>query len=146
MAALAKSVYFFLGAVLAILMVDCTLTYPHGDRVVQSNMSSITVTEKDNGGEFELNRGDVLMLKLESNPSTGFSWHIVRNDDRLMELMGKPAYEVPERKPLVGGIEYKIFRFKALTSGTNVLELHYKRIWEKGKEPVQTFMITVKIK
>lgn len=62
-----------------------------------------------------------------------------------MESQGEPVYETPERKLLMGGTEYVIFRFKALTSGTNVLELHYKRVWEKEKEPLKTFMITVKI-
>lgn len=62
-----------------------------------------------------------------------------------MELMGEPTYETPERKLIVGGIKYMIFRFRALTRGADILELQYKRIWEKEKEPLKTFRITVKI-
>jgi len=145
MAVLKKSIYFFLGAILAILLVDCALNNSPGSQVVQADMKNITVTEKDNGSRFELNRGEVLTLRLESSPGTGYSWHIAKNDGNLMEPMGEPTFETPERKLIVGGIEYMVFRFKALASGTNVLELHYKRGWEKEKEPLKTFLITVKI-
>jgi inhibitor of cysteine peptidase len=141
----ARSTYFFLGAVLFLLMVDCSLNNSQGDQTVQGEIKNITVTEKGNGSQFELNKGDLLTLRLESNPSTGYSWQIAGNDEKLMELMGEPTSETPERKLIVGGIEYRIFRFKALTRGTNVLELQYKRIWEKEKEPLKTFRITVKI-
>jgi inhibitor of cysteine peptidase len=140
-----RSVYFFLGAVLSLLMVDGSLNISRGDQTVQGEIKNITVTEKDNGSQFELKKGDVLTLRLESNPSTGYSWQIAGNDEKLMELMGKPTSETPERKLIVGGIEYEIFRFRALASGTNVLELCYKRIWEKEKEPLKTFRITAKI-
>jgi inhibitor of cysteine peptidase len=84
-------------------------------------------------------------LRLGSNPSTGHSWQIAENDGKVMELMGEPTYETPERKLIVGGIKYMIFRFRALTRGADILELQYKRIWEKEKEPLKTFRITVKI-
>ncbi len=141
----ARSVYFFLGAVLSLLMADWALNNSYGDQTVQGEIKNLTVTEKDNGSRFELNRGNVLTLRLESNPSTGYSWQIAENDGKVMELMGEPTYETPERKLIVGGIEYRIYRFKALTRGTNVLELQYRRIWEKEKEPLKTFRITVKI-
>jgi inhibitor of cysteine peptidase len=126
-------------------MIDCSLNNSQGDQTVQGEIKNVTVTEKDNGSQFELNKGDLLTLRLESNPSTGYSWQIAGNDEKLMELMGKPTSEAPERRLIVGGIEYRIFRFKALTGGTDILELQYKRIWEKEKEPLKTFRITVKI-
>jgi inhibitor of cysteine peptidase len=126
-------------------MVDCSLNNSQGDQTVTGETKNITVTEKDNGSQFELNKGDLLTLRLESNPSTGYSWQIAGNDEKLMELVGKPTSEAPEGKLIVGGIEYRIYRFKAITRGINVLELQYKRIWEKEKESLKTFRITVKI-
>ena len=145
MAFLEKLMCFFCGVALTILMADCALSNPQGGQKVQGGMNSIMVTEKDNGNRFELNKGDVLVVRLESNPSTGYLWYIAKNDGNVMEPQGEPIYETPERKIIVGGMEYVSFRFRALTSGTNVLELHYKRGWEKGKEPLKTFLITVKI-
>ncbi len=141
----ARSIYIFLGAALFLAMVDCSMNNSQGGQTVQGEIRNITVTEKDNGRQFELNKGDLLTLRLESNPSTGYSWHISGNDKKLMEPTGEPTSEVPEGKLIPGGMAYEIFHFKAFASGTNVLELHYKRIWEKGKEPLKTFRITVKI-
>ncbi len=142
---LVKSIYFFLGAALFLAVVDCSMNNPQGGQTVQGEIKNITVTEKENGSQLELKKGDLLTLKLESNPSTGYSWQISGNNGKLMELMGEPTSEVPEGKLIPGGMAYEIFRFKAFASGTNVLDLHYKRIWEKGKEPLKTFRITVKI-
>jgi hypothetical protein len=51
----AKSNYFFLGAVLFLLMVDCSLNNSQGEQTVQGEIKNIRVTEKDNGSQFELN-------------------------------------------------------------------------------------------
>lgn len=142
---LKKLMYFFCGVALAIVMADCALSNPQGGQLVQGSVNTIMVTEKDNGNQFELNKGDILTLKLECSPSTGYLWYIAKNDGNVMEPQGEPVYETPERKLIVGGVEYVTFRFKALTSGTNVLELHYKRGWE-DKEPLKTFVINVTIK
>lgn len=62
---------FFCGVALAIVMADCALSNPQGGQTVQGGMNSIMVTEKDNGNRFELNKGDILTLKLECNPIQG---------------------------------------------------------------------------
>jgi predicted secreted protein len=143
---LKKLMCFFCGVALAIVMTDCALSNPQGGQIVQGSVNTIIVTEKDNGNRFELNTGDILTLKLECTPGTGYSWHIAKNDGNVMELQGEPVYETPERKLVVGGVEYVTFRFKALKSGTNVLKLNYKRGWEKEKEPLKTFVIDVTVK
>ena len=109
-------------------------------------MNTMTITEKDNGSTFELRTGDILTLKLESIPGTGYSWYIEKNDNKLMELMGEHTHEVPKGTTVVGGMEYEVFRLRALASGTNRLELSYKRIWEKEKKPLRTFLIRVRVK
>lgn len=146
MAFFKKSMCFFCVIALTILMADCALSNPQGEHAMQGSVNTLMVTEKDNGNRFELNKGDVLIVKLECNPGTGYSWYIAKNDGNVMEPQGEPVYETPERKMLMGGMEYVSFRFKALMSGTNVLELHYKRGWEKEKAPLKTFVINVTIK
>jgi predicted secreted protein len=146
MAILRRTACLSLGLVLSILMVDCAPKESHATQAIQHNMNNITVTDKDNGNTFELRTGDILTLKLESIPGTGYSWYIERNDSKLMELMGEHTHEVPKGTTVVGGMEYEIFRLRALASGTNDLELGYKRIWEKGKKPLKTFLIRVRVK
>jgi len=113
-------------------------------QIVDKKVDTIEVTEKDNGVALELKRGETLAIKLECVPGTGYSWHIAKNDDALMEMLGEPTYEAPKNKT-IGGMEYKLFRFKALSAGTDLLELQYKRIWEKEKKPQRIFSIKVKI-
>jgi len=115
----------------------------------------ITITEKDDNSKVKIALGGILILKLEASLGTGNAWHVVRNDPDLLELLGEPETEPiaedtkkdkKEEIPLVGEPEYLVFRFRTQSSGTNTLELHYFRIFEKKKiKPSKTFKITVLI-
>jgi predicted secreted protein len=124
---------------------NCSSNTLNDNQVVQTNPRNITATEKENGSRLELHRDDVLTLKLECIPGTGYSWQISRNDASVMKPPDKPEYQRADNRKAMGAVEYGIFRFKALAKGTNILELQYKRIWEKEKEPLKTFRVTVRI-
>ena len=124
---------------------DCSPNSPSDIQAVQSTPRNITATEKDSGSRLELHRDDVLTVRLECIPGTGYSWRISKNDAAVMKPPDKAEYERPDTKKALGAVEYGIFRFKALAKGTNVLELQYRRTWEKDKEPLKTFRITVRI-
>ena len=66
MAFLKKSMCFFCGVALTILMADCALSNPQGGQKVQGGMKSIMVSEKDNGSRFELNKGEEQMARYYS--------------------------------------------------------------------------------
>ncbi len=114
---------------------------------VTAPMRTVTVTEKDNNSAVELNKGDTLAVILDFSPGTGYSWQIAKNDANVLEPEGKPVLSGgTEQKNMPGGGEQATFRFKALNSGMTVIALHHKRPWEKGKEPLKVFSITVNIK
>jgi inhibitor of cysteine peptidase len=142
MAWLNRSIQFFLWIALALLMTDCALSSPQGGQTV----NSITVTEKDNGGRITLTPGDILVVRLQCSPGTGYSWVVAQNDENLMARQGEPVYENPAKTPLLGGMEYVLFHFKALRSGTNTLRLAYQRPWEKDTAPIRTFVLTAIIR
>lgn len=133
-----------LGMLLTAETLGCSPGTPSDIQAVQISTRTITATEKENGRRLELHPGDVLALKLESIPGTGFSWHMSKNDARVMKPLDEPEYE-PQGKKAMGSVAYQIFRLKALAEGTNILELQYKRVWEKEKEPLKTFRVTVQI-
>lgn len=109
--------------------------------------TTVTVTEKDNNKTVELNKGDFLAVVLEFSPGTGYSWQIAKNDANLLDPQGEPAIAGgAEQKSMPGSSEQATFLFKALKNGTTVIALHHKRIWEKEKEPLKVFSITVKVK
>ena len=133
-----------LGTILTTGTASCSPSILSDNQAVQTSARNLTATEKDNGGRLELHPDDVLTLKLESIPGTGYSWQISKNDARVMGPLDKPEYERKDKKTM-GVPEYQIFRLKALAKGANVLEMQYKRVWEKGKEPLKIFRVTVRI-
>jgi inhibitor of cysteine peptidase len=104
-----------------------------------------TLTEKDSGKKIELKKGDLLSLKLEMTAGTGFTWVIAKNETAQLAPQGKPTV-IPAKKGVVGGKATQVFQFKAAAEGTSDLELHYRRPFEKDKEPAKTFKVTVEVK
>jgi len=138
--------FFFLSLVLALGIAVSSGNAEASDKVAGA-VQDVTVTEKNNNGTLEVNRGDILAVRLESSPGTGYSWQIIRNDEKLMQQQGEPTLSTdPAQKVIMGGKEFTTFRFKATNSGMNVLELLYQRAWEKEKEPPKKFLIKVNIK
>ena len=138
--------FFFLSLVLALGIAVSSGNAEASDKVAGA-VQDVTVTEKNNNGTLEVNRGDILAVRLESSPGTGYSWQIIRNDEKLMQQLGEPTLSTdPAQKVVMGGKEFTTFRFKATNSGMNVLELLYQRAWEKEKEPPKKFLIKVNIK
>src|SRR5262245_20486769 len=103
-----------------------------------------TLTEKDSGKKIEIKKGETLTLKLEMIAGTGFTWIIAKNDKEQL-VPGKSAI-IPGKKGVVGAKATQVFPFKAEAAGTSELELHYKRVFEKDKEPAKKFKVTVEIK
>jgi inhibitor of cysteine peptidase len=92
----------------------------------------------------ELAVGNVLIVTLESNPTTGYSWQISQIDDGVLRQEGSPQY-IPDSpdsdKVGSGGVE--ILRFKALATGETDVQLIYHRPWEEDVEPLETFSLQV---
>jgi predicted secreted protein len=103
-----------------------------------------TVTDADDGGRILIKLRDMLAVRLKAIPGTGYAWHLVRNDPKFLKPLGEPVYEQSESR-LLGGVEFQIFRFCALARGTNVLELHYDRAWEKKAIPLKMYHVIVEI-
>jgi predicted secreted protein len=73
--------------------------------------------------DLKVQKGKVVIISLQSNPSTGYGW-IPKFDPQFIRLVKK------EFNPLssllgAGGIEK--FEFKALASGVTTLRMMYKR-------------------
>jgi inhibitor of cysteine peptidase len=101
---------------------------------------SVTVTQAQNGDTVSLATGDILVVELAGNPTTGYEWAVVQNDASLLQPR-EPAYE-PDSSAIGSGGVYT-FRFTALESGSTLLKLAYRRAWEPA--PIDTFSLTVNI-
>ena len=86
----------------------------------------------------------VVLIALESNPTTGYSWQ-ASFDTTALELV-EQTYELGEyaKEGLVGAGGTELFRFKALKSGTVQITFNYQRPWEDESIDQKTFTVEVK--
>jgi inhibitor of cysteine peptidase len=105
---------------------------------------TVTVTDQDNGGIVHVPVGELLVVSLASNATTGYSWSLVTDDSRVLPSVGKPTYESPHSQ-LAGAGGEEVFKFKAAEIGKTMLELHYQRPWEKNTPPATVYRLTVEI-
>ena len=107
----------------------------------------VNVNEADDGGQIELEQGQILVVTLESNPTTGYQWEQAEDQEPILEQMGEAEF-IPSDEgepPMAGAGGWEIFRFKAISAGKMTLQLVYHRTWEEGVEPVNTFSLDVVI-
>ena len=104
------------------------------------------LTEKNNGDSLNLKINDTVEIKLESNPTTGYSWFLSDNVDETIVSVTSPEFmESKKDEDLVGAGGYEIFTIKAIAKGKTDIILNYERPWEEGVEPFEIFEITISI-
>jgi inhibitor of cysteine peptidase len=99
--------------------------------------------EADNGQTVNMAVGDVLQIMLSENPTTGYVWSIVTNDESVLRLSDEPAYEA--ESDLIGAGGTRTFLFDAVGPGTSQLSLVNARQQETAVEPAATFELTVQV-
>jgi inhibitor of cysteine peptidase len=103
----------------------------------------IELTEADQGKNLTLNPGDSLVVMLNSNPSTGYSWVVKPVDNAVLSLAEEPSFKADSDK--LGAPGKTTLTFKAVASGSQVLTLLYQRSFEKDAQPIKTFTINVTV-
>lgn len=107
------------------------------------------LVEKDaGGGTVTLSVGQTLAVRLESNPTTGYGWHIIEVDEAILQSQGDPEYTQQETQDqqMVGVGGWEVLRFTALKSGTTTLKLGYSRSFEPDVAPIEEFTLTITVK
>lgn len=104
----------------------------------------VAVGSDMNGSSVELQKGQVLVLKLASNPTTGFNWEITGLDTAVLEQVGEVDYKADSN--LVGSGGTNTWTFKAVSSGETRLTLIYHRSFERDVPPQATFDLDIVVK
>jgi inhibitor of cysteine peptidase len=102
------------------------------------------VTEAQNSKTIVIAQNAPLIISLESNLSTGYSWRVSKNDPAIVKFVEQSAFPPMVRMP--GAPGHEMFKFKAIATGSDSIELEYVRPWEKGVAPVKKFAIAVTVK
>jgi inhibitor of cysteine peptidase len=103
----------------------------------------VTLRARDNETEVVVRRGQNLVISLEGNPTTGYTWEATAYDQGILRQVGDPAFK-PE-SDAIGAPGQQVFRFETLEAGQTTLQLVYHRPWETA-EPEKVFAVDVLVR
>ena len=103
---------------------------------------TVLLEASDNNSHVCLYVGDTLTIKLESNPTTGYSW-AKPSAPALLTLLSLQTERGATNR--VGTPGAQIFTFKASKAGESAVVLNYVRPWEKNAAPAKIFRVSVTV-
>jgi inhibitor of cysteine peptidase len=106
--------------------------------------AALALEADDNGNEITLNKGQTLTIKLEANPTTGYTWEVVETEGAILRQVGDPEFEADS--DLLGAPGTQTLSFEATEAGHMELRLVYHRPWETDVDPLETFSVQVLVK
>ncbi len=133
--------YKFLILALALLMVTLTAC---SSQAANAASGTKNITASDAGKTIDLNKGDTLVVSLEGNATTGYSWVVADPAPSILQQAGD--FEVTPVSDAMGAPGTIVLKFSAVQSGQATLTLEYRRPWEKGVAPDKTYEVTVVVK
>ena len=93
----------------------------------------------------EVNLGENVVIALDSNHTTGFSWQLAKPLDNNLLEFGETRYETGGTR-LIGAGGKEVWTFKTFKKGKTELSLKYVRPWEKNVAPAKEARFVVIIK
>ena len=108
-----------------------------------SGNERVVLTEANNGEEVLLDPGALFEVRLESNPSTGYSWEILGASTPYVIELWTRSYEEPDTD-LVGASGTDVFTFEAI-SGAEMLRLEYVRAFEDPVIPERVVEFIIRV-
>ena len=117
-------------------------TKPSGGR-------AINLKGTDSGKTISAAVGDTVIIELEANPTTGFSWDVKpAAKDAILVLKSKKFLTLsqlnPEIQPALGQGGVTTFTYQVANTGKAAISLSYRRPWEKEAKPAKVFNVTIK--
>ena len=108
-----------------------------------SPYKSIRIGKESIGATISLNVGDTLIASLRSNPTTGYSWHLMKLDTSKVDLDGF-SY-IQDKPALTGTGGTESFRFITIGAGTTELGMTYARSGLTDTIPIDSFRVNLQI-
>ena len=126
---------------------DDQVSSPSEEGDPEDELRSLSITDADNNKTITVTRGQGILVKLGSNPTTGYKWTVASTD----RTFGYPSAEkfFPSGSGAVGSGGLQRFTWKTTSPlnmvGSHTVKLEYKRSWEGNAPPAKTFTFTVNI-
>ena len=127
---------------IALLILLTALTVATG---CSPQQQEVKATIDDDGREMQFKKGQTLVVTLEGNPTTGYTWEVAETlDEQVLQQVGEPEFKAESEALGAGGVQ--ILRFEAVNAGKTTLKLIYHRPWEKDVDPLQSYSIQVVVR
>ncbi len=104
----------------------------------------MTLGENDNGRTVTVAPGTVITVMLDGNPTTGYSWEASISNPAVLKQTN--AAEFKPSSGAIGAGGTFTFQFQAQSAGKTDLTLVYRRSWETGVAPLQTYHVTIEVR
>ena len=106
----------------------------------------VSVSADQSGTSVALASGQDLVVRLPSNPTTGYRWIYVEPKDAVLRVDGPSSYEAQSAGGAAGAGGTEIWKLAPLKPGQQQLRFEYRRPWEQDVAPsrVATYTVTVK--
>jgi len=150
---LIRKIYrYFLLAVIALFMVgsgcaEMLNNSPHSVTPPVTNEEDVLPIVKqygENDTSIIVSAGGQFEIKLEDNPSTGYTWQDIIFDKSMLELVSEESEAFPG-PPAPGRPFWHKYIYKALKAGATQLQMTYKRPWETASEYHKTITYNITI-
>jgi inhibitor of cysteine peptidase len=105
--------------------------------------AAVELTESDNGKTVEMQAGDMLVVRLHENPSTGFRWQLEEPDSKIIRLQGNEF--VPQSAAIGSGGDER-WTFEASAPGKTKLGFKLWRHWEGERSIQRRFAVSLAVK
>jgi len=107
--------------------------------------SQVVLTDRDSGTDVDLAPNTRLLVKLPTNPSTGYAWTVV-GDPSPLKLQKTSLQKGKTKGGAVGAAGIAVFQLSASSAGMATLSFIYRRSWEYNVPPMKTFSVRVNVR
>jgi inhibitor of cysteine peptidase len=85
--------------------------------------------------------GEKFKIELQSNPSTGYRWHLVFFNRSILKLLSSEF--APKTANQIGTTGIQRFEFEATKEGTTIIRLIYRRPWEREIKKADEYFVNI---
>jgi len=125
---------------------DSTLESAHGATPAPEAELPMGLSLQDDGRAVELAPGQVVLVSLAANHTTGYRWVLADSLGPVLVREGEPAYDADSTAAGVGVGGFETWRFRATAAGADTIVLEHRRPWEAGKPAETTVRYFVRVR
>lgn len=100
----------------------------------------IKLNHNDNKSQIFAKDGEKISIKLNENPTTGYTWVIKHLDKQNLELIDS-VFKI--QRDEIGAAGNRVFYFYVTNSGESILELQLKNQW--NNDVIDEFTLSISI-